>query len=74
LLLAGLGELAPAGLSKQFACPRLDLFGGDTGGVKFALQVFPVRRGAPTATPPVREGFLIRIPSFHASKPIGWTI
>jgi len=27
---------------------------------------------APTATPPAREGFLIRILTFHASKPIGW--
>jgi hypothetical protein len=29
---------------------------------------------AATATPPAREGFLIRVPTFHASKPIGWTM
>jgi len=36
-LLAGLGELVPARLGKQAARARLDLLGGDSGGMQLAL-------------------------------------
>jgi hypothetical protein len=42
-LLAGLGELMPAGLGEQPARARGDFLGGDPGGVQFALQVLPVQ-------------------------------
>lgn len=44
-LLAGFGELVPAGLGEQLAYPGLDLGGGDTGGVKFPLESFPSPAG-----------------------------
>jgi hypothetical protein len=45
----------------------------DAGAKAKAPAVRAVAK-APTATPTAPEGFLIRIPTFHASKPIGWTV
>ena len=44
-LLAGLGELVPAGLGEQPTPARVDFLGGDPGGVQLALQVLPVQGG-----------------------------
>lgn len=41
-VLAGLGELMPAGLREQKARPGFDLLGGDAGGMQFLLEDFPV--------------------------------
>src|SRR5215471_5878821 len=43
-------------------------------GAKVKAPAVRATARAPTATPPARKGFLIRIPAFHARKPIGWTI
>ena len=43
-------------------------------GIKEKAPAVRAAARAPTATPPAREGFLIRIPTFHANKPIGWTV
>jgi hypothetical protein len=45
----------------------------DAGAKAKAPAVRATARAA-TATPPAREGFLIRVPTFHASKPIGWAM
>jgi hypothetical protein len=41
-------------------------------GAKAKAPAVRATARAPTATPPAREDFLIRVPTFHASKPIGW--
>src|SRR5215831_10567400 len=43
-------------------------------GAKAKAPAVRAAARAPTATPPARKGFLIRILTFHASKPIGWTM
>jgi hypothetical protein len=49
------------------------LTAADAGAKEKAPAVRAAAR-APTAMPPAREGFLIRILTFHANKPIGWTV
>ena len=44
-LLAGLGELVPAGLGEQPTPARVDFLGGNPGSVQLALQVLPVQGG-----------------------------
>jgi hypothetical protein len=43
-------------------------------GAKAKAPAVRATAKAATATPPAREGFLIRVPTFHASTPIGWTM
>jgi hypothetical protein len=69
----GPAPTALSGVLGWIAAGTLELVTAADAGAKAKAPAVRATARAPTATPTAREGFLIRIPTFHASKPIGWT-